>query len=143
MLFCRPTYSPGAATPGLVPPTNPVSAELPVGGGTPLCDDPHALVLPDGAEIYIRNTSHYRAKMFIPCPATRCNGRLQLRIADRYNRPLKQAFYLCENKHCLYSQEEHALFPEHMRTEHVMEASKKRHYKSDEARTRDEMETML
>jgi hypothetical protein len=105
--------------------------------------DPHALHLPDDAEIRVISTSHYRAKMFIPCVGGRCPGRMQLRVADTRNVPLPRAYYLCERKDCIHSHVEHCLYPDEMRSDYVMEAGKKRYYKSNEARTRDEMRTML
>lgn len=104
-------------------------------------DDPHALVIPDDAAIYVLNTSHYRAKLFIPCLVGRCPGRMQLHFLDKFNQPLQRAFYRCEREGCYHREE--VVFPEDLNARYVMEAGKKRYYKSDEARTRDEMETMV
>jgi len=130
-----------ASTGHSAPPSDAVSGELPQAAGG-------ALILPDDAEIYIRDTSHYRAKMFIPCTYGQCPGRMQLRVAYADNRPIERPYYLCDQNGkdmsvwtCPQSKE--GVYPEEIRTEHVMEAGKKRYYKSNESRTQDEMRTML
>lgn len=144
-----------ATTGHSAPPSDAVSGELPQTAGGAISEaelvadmnrtDPNRLYLTDAQYDTVRvgESYHYRAKMFMPCLGQRCPGRMGLRIADNFNVPLDRAFYLCDQRGCRYHDIENAVYPEDLRGCYVMEAAKRRYYKSDEKRTVDEMRTMI
>ncbi len=75
----------------------------------------------------------FKAKLFIPCASNRCPERMQLRFVTTENIPLERPYYQCMNSACYYADPEHALFPEEMRTEYVIDSEKSyARLKSDE-----------